>query len=175
MKKVIVLIALLSLSMAATAVLAKTYNYPVEKPIFSIDFPDSWNVKYNTESVAILALSPDEEIEYDIWPLPARAVKADIKTALNAAVKEVNETIAEYVKNPDFTDWKSEKINGIEFLWAEGSGKDRETGERVDMEVDFFSPDDETIYVLMYWGSPEGGKKYKAEIEKIDHSIKRAK
>lgn len=42
------------------------------------------------------------------------------------------------------------------------------------MEVDFFSPDEKTVYVLMYWGTQEGEQKYKAEIGKIDRSIKRA-
>ncbi|MBF0101760.1 MAG: hypothetical protein HQK77_12710 [Desulfobacterales bacterium] len=175
MKKRIMMIFLMNFIIMSGSVFAKTYNYPIEKPLFSIDFPDSWIVQFDTEEVSILAHSQDKEIEYNIWELPSKDVKANIKDALNDAVKDVNEIIADYVTNISFGDWKPEVINGIDFIWAEGNGKYKDGGQTVYMEVDFFSPDDKTVFVLMYWGTKEGEKKYKLEIEKIDRSIKKKK
>ena len=175
MKKAVMAVCVLCFLMLASSVFAKTYNYPAKKPVFSIDFPDTWKVQIDAEDVAIFAQTSDKEIEYNIWALEDREVKADVTAALNGAVKEVGEIIEQYVTNTTFGEWKAEKINGMEFLWAEGKGKDKEGGQTVFIEVNFFSPDEKTVYALIFWGTKEGVKKYKAEIEKIDHSIKKAK
>ncbi len=175
MKKTSLFIILLGLLLIASTVFARTYTYPEGKPIFSIDFPDTWKVEFDTQDVAILAKSPDEEIEYNIWALPARQVKTDVTAALNDAVKDVNEIISQYVTSASFGDWHPARINEIEFIWAEGKGRYKEGGQQVYMEVDFFSPDAQTVYVLIYWGTREGEKKYKTEIGKIDRSIRKVK
>jgi hypothetical protein len=176
MKKSLMLISLFSLLLIVGSVSAQTSTYVVRQPIFLISFPDAWKVTLdNPPDVLIFALSPDDEIEYDIWALPAGDVKADVKAALNDAIKDINETIAKYATNANFSDWHFETINGIEFVWAEGTGKEVKSGKTITMEVDFFSPDDKSLYALMYWGTPEAEKKYKAEIDKIDRSIKKAR
>ncbi len=152
----------------------KAFSYPVKAPIFSIEFPTAWSVQYDTQEVGLLAKSPDEEIEYNIWAVPAHSVKADVKTALNDTVKEIGTIIDRYVSEPTFGEWHAETINGMEFLWAEGNGKYKDGGQQVSMEVDFFSPDGKAIYALIYWGTKEGEDKYRAEIKKIDRSIKKA-
>jgi hypothetical protein len=174
MKKTLGLTVLLTLLGTAAAAFARTYSYPVDRPTFSIDFPDAWNVELNTKEVAIVAQSPDKEIEYDIWKLPNREVKEDVKGALNDAVKDVNEIIEQYVTDVSFGEWHPKTIRGMEFLWAEGQGKYKDGGQTVYMEVNFFSPDDRTIYVLVYWGTKEGENRHKAAIEQIDKSIRKA-
>jgi len=172
-KKSLMLTVLVSALLAAGPVLAKTYPFPAKKPILSIDLPDTWKVQLDTEDADVFAQSPDRDIEYILWELERTAVKANVTDLLNDAVKEANAIIAEYVSNPQFTDWQSQTVNGMQFLWATGTGKDKETGGKVNMEVDFFSPDGKRVFVLMYYGMPEGERRYKQEIDKIDRSIKR--
>ncbi len=175
MRRSWVSLGVLSFLLIGASAFARNYSYPKDEPVFSIDFPDTWKVRVDAEDVAILAHSPDKEIEYNIWEVPDKKVKADVTAALNESVKEVNEIIEQYVTKTTFGEWKSEKINGMEFLWAEGKGKDKDDGQTVFIEVNFFSPDEKSVYVLIFWGTKEGEKKYRAEIEKIDHSIKKAK
>jgi hypothetical protein len=153
----------------------KTYSYPVNAQVFSIELPDTWKVAFDTQDVAMVVQSADKEIEYDIWKLPAKAVKGDLTAALNDAVKDVNDIVAQYVTSVKFGDWHPETVNGIRLIWAEGTGKYKDGGQSVDMEVNFFSPDDKAIYVLTYWGTKEGEAKHKAEIGLIDRSIRRVK
>jgi len=174
MKNRIVASILLGAIACGGSAFAKEYSYPVEKPIFSIDIPDAWEVALNSDEVAINATSPDEEIEYYIWPLPASALKADPKAAFMEAAKEADDLIKEYVKDSKFGEPQEKKINGIDSLWLEGSGKYKDGGKAVNVKVGFFSPDDKAVYILMYWGTKDGEEKLKAEIEKIDNSIKKA-
>ena len=156
----------------AGTVPAKKYDYPVEQPVFSITFPDNWKVELNTKGVAILAQSPEEEVEYNLWPLPAKEVKDNIKAALNEAVAEVNDLVDEYVKDAKFGEWKASSINGLDFIAAGGTGKYKEDGKAVNLEVSFFSPNGKSIYVILYWATESGETKYRHELEKVEQSIK---
>lgn len=175
MKKLSAFILLFCFVAVTASVFAKPYKYPVEKPVFTITFPDSWNVELNSQDVAIFAQSPDNEIEYDIWALPAKDVDQDVKAAINDAVGEVNSLIEQYMSSAAFGDWKWTTKNDIDFMWAEGEGRYKEENQKVYVEVDFFSPDDKTVYILMYWGTKQGEKKYADDIKAIDKSIKRVK
>ncbi len=158
---------------AAGPVLARTYTFPAKKPILSVDLPDTWRVRLDTEDADVFAQSPHRNIEYILRELERTAVKANVTDLLNDAVKEADAVSAESVSDPQFTDWKPETVNGMQFLWATGTGKDKETGGKVNMEVDFFSTDGKREFVLPYYGMPDGERRYEQEIDKIDRSIKR--
>ena len=174
MKKSLVFVLLFFIFASANVVYAGTYKYPTEKPVFQIYFPDTWKVELNSQDVAIFAQSPDKEIEYDIWALPPRDVEKDVKGAMNDAVGEVNSLVEQYMSSATFGEWQWTTKNGIDFLWSEGEGKYKD-GSKVYVEVDFFSPDDKTVYILIYWGTKDGEKMYKSDIKTIDQSIKRVK
>jgi len=174
-KSAVALVALCLLVLAAsTSQAGKTFRYPSSNPVFSITFPDGWSMKADPDAtVGIIVKSPDEEIEIDVWTLSRKAVRENPQKALDDAAREVASLIVKWVD--DFEPEKSERftVNGIEFYEAKGTAKDRDDGSPVKVAADFFSPDGETVFVMMYWGSEEAEIKYAGELARIARSIGR--
>lgn len=177
MKKALMVIMGLSLLLMAGSAFAQTvYTYPADKPVFSITFPEKWKVELDAEDQkGMTAMSPDEAaaIEFDIWPVPEDKVKEDVKAAINEEIKGIDEVIAQWVTDAKFGDAKSVTINEIEFYGVDGTGKDKESGKDTTVSVDFFTPDGKTLFVLLYWGTPDAEKTYEKELIAIVQSIKK--
>lgn len=153
---------------------ARMFNLPADQPLFSIDFPDDWTIRLNADGLDISAISPDEEIEYYIWKLPiedisSRAVERVVEDELESVLAEINA----YVKNVTFGKAVKETKNGIELVTMEGTGTSRDGSGTVFVVIDLFTPDGESLYCLLYYGSKSGERKHADAIKAIDDSIRK--
>ena len=149
---------------------AQTFNYPSDEPVFSIAFPDSW--KTEVEDDELTAKTPDEAIEINLWALDNEDLKGVGESLLEQAAGEVGEIIDEWVKDFNVSSTDAFELGGIQFIELTGSGIGVEDGEPLTVAVDFFSPDNKNLFVLMYWGEPDADKTYHNDLKAIVQSIK---
>lgn len=166
------LVVLVVVGITALTASAKPYHIPVEGPKFLIDFPEDWEVKISQDEYDIYGISPDETIEYYVWKI-GEMKPGNIKEVVESSIEEVLENVKEYVRNAKFGKFEYEQKNGIEVLWAEGTGKYRDGGEPVIVAIDLFSPDEKNLFCLLYFGTKDGQKKNEKVIKRIDDSLKK--
>ncbi|MCP4404310.1 MAG: hypothetical protein GY801_44270 [bacterium] len=151
---------------------AETYSYPADDPVFSISFPDNWTVERDPNyEKGLVALSEDEEIEIDLWVLEEQEVEDDLLEALEAAGREVATIIQEWVTDFEVEERTEGEVDGIRFHQLSGTGVYKDDESKVEVAVTFFSPDNERIFVLMYWGSKEAAEEHGEELESIKQSL----
>ena len=176
MKKLLVVICVVvgCLLCVGNVFAESVYTYPADAPVFSIAFPDDWAVELDQEDQrGVFALSPDEAIEFDIWPLDEEEIAEDRAAAVDNAIAEINDVLAEYVTDFQTVRQSQFEINGITFDNLDGTAKMEDDGSDVMLSVAFFWPNDETLFVLMYWGTSEGENAYTEALEGIMQSIKK--
>jgi hypothetical protein len=165
------IMAMLMLS-AGICAAGTTVSYPPDDPVLSITFPEGWKKTMDPNyDKGIIVTSPDGEIEIDLWALDETDVKQDPNLAYS--IEEVKIIIREWVTDFEAGPIEAFEANGIRFVGKEGSGKSKEDGSPVDVSVYFFSPDRKTVFVLMYWGTPEAGARYKKQLNAIARSIRK--
>jgi hypothetical protein len=164
-KRVFILSILAALALFSAAVIAggdgNTIVYPEKNPIFSVTFPDDW--KTETEEDIVHAYPADESIYLGIWALE------DAKN-LDAALDAVDEAVASLVKNLKIDDPETMTVNEIEFMTCDGTGIDND-GDKVNVSVALFSPDEKQIFILLYYGTPEAEDAHEDELVGIVKSI----
>ena len=162
----------MSLLLLAGSLWAETYTYPREDPVFSITFPGSWTVEQDPNyEKGLVALSEDQEIEIDLWVLEEQEVEDDVVAALEAAGVEVATIIDEWVVDFEVEEEQEGQVNGIQYYLVSGTGMYKDDNSEVKVVVTFFSPDGETIFVLMYWGNEEAAEAHAEELEQIRNSF----
>ena len=161
MKKLPIFLTVVVLLLSTNFLLADEYSYPGENPVFSITFPDNWNVE--TDEELLHATPKDESLYLGLWAL------ADVED-IDAALDVIDEIVAEFVDDLETDEPDDMEINGIEITFIDGVGVDEE-GEQVEVSVALFSPDDETVFVIFYFGYPETTKKHEKALVKILESI----
>jgi hypothetical protein len=167
--------ALLALAalLLSTVAFGETYSYPASAPVLQITYPESWESYIDEEDGTLYGLSADEEVELNLWALDSKDVSADPEAALLAAAEEVGEIIDDWVYDFELLRSGRSDINGMASVEVAGSGYERGTDLELVVTADFFSPDDKTIFVLMFWGTAYGVDKYMADLVKITESIKK--
>ncbi|OQX87725.1 hypothetical protein B6D60_03295 [candidate division KSB1 bacterium 4484_87] len=136
------------------------YIFPAEDPVFSIVFPDDWKIEPDEN---ILHATPaDESIYLGVWALDAE----DIDAALDA----LDELTAEIVADLKVISTDTLVVNDIDILLVEAQGVD-EKGLIINVSAFFFSPDDETIFITLSYGTPEAEKAHQKELISILKSI----
>jgi len=136
------------------------YIFPAEDPIFSIVFPDNWKIEPDED---ILHATPaDESIYLGIWAL-------DVED-LEAALEALDEVTAEIVADLKVISTDTLVVNDIDILLVEAQGIDEE-GDTINISAFFFSPDDETIFITLSYGTPEAEKIHEKELISILKSI----
>lgn len=176
MKKVSMLFVAFAsvLLFAGMAFAEQTYTYPAETPVFSVAFPDDWSVELDAEDArGVYATSPDEAIEFDIWPLDEEEVGEDVDAALKAEVEAIDEAISQYVTDLQSGETEKFEVNGIKFIEVAGAGKDKKDGTDVTVSVGFFTPDGKTLFSYIYWGTPEADTQYAEQLKAIVQSFKK--
>ena len=176
MKKLLVLVSVVvgCLLCVGNTFAESVYTYPEKAPVFSIAFPDDWTVELDQEDQrGMFALSPDEAIELDIWPLNEEEIAEDRAAAVDNAIAEINDVLAEYVTDFQAVKQSQFEINGIKFDNLDGTAKELDDGSDVMISVAFFWPNDETLFVLMYWGTSEGEQIHAEALNAIMQSIKK--
>lgn len=160
MKKFVLLLSVLFLISLVNTSFAEKFVYPSENPIFSIVFPDDWQIELDEE---MLHASPeDESIYLGLWALGVES----IDDALDALDEIVGETVVE----PEFDEPGQVTVNDIAIFYVDGKGTDEE-GDNVTFSVALFSPDGETVFIVFSYGTPEAEKLHGEEWESIVKSI----
>ncbi len=147
-----------------------TYSHPAKDPVFSISFPDTWEADIQGEEISVT--SPNGNIEIEIWPIDVEEYDDDMSAALIASAEEVDEIIKEYASH-----FKSEgeantyELNDISFLEVAGKGTLRETNTEALISATFFSPDEDSLYVMMFWGDAKATQARMEDLQAIMTSI----
>jgi hypothetical protein len=155
-------LALLSSSIFGSA--EQVFTYPAEEPVFSIAFPDDWDV--DDEDEQALSVFPDDElVSVELFALEADEAEG--------ALKEVKAALAD-----EFEEFKADKaqegeVNNLKIKLFNANGKD-EDGNEYTLNCALLTPgeDADTYFVLIFVASPEGLKKHGDALNGILHSLK---
>jgi hypothetical protein len=156
------LLSLLAIAFTSAVQADQVFNYPAEKSIFSISFPDTWKVETGDESLS--ASSPDELVNIELMALDA----AEAASAIDDAKEGLEEELKgiKWLGEPE----KGE-LNGFKVTFLNGNV----TLEGVKMAVNcaVFSPKSgETFFMLFNVVPLESLKKHGDEVSKVLNSIK---
>ena len=126
---------------ASVSAYCDTYSYPSEKDAwFSFDIPGAWHPK--VEDGTLEATAPHDAAYVAFWVLKDKSdvasVDKDIDDILKDSVTDIKTTIPLGKK----------EVNGIEFMRAQGTGKDVKEKTPVTFEVWMFSPQPGKVGVL---------------------------
>ena len=160
----------LLLSCAALAALliplaAKDYKLPKENPLFSITFPDKWEVEYEDESVD--GVSEDGSIEVYAQTDDAETIEDSVKESLEYLATEGVKIKADTEKKHDG------EINGLKIQGINWDGTDEDGPCRISLS--FIDIGQEQVITLLYWGSEKAEKEHAKDLEKILGSMKALK
>jgi len=140
----------------------QTITYPVEEPIFSISFPDDWDVSGDDESVS--ASSEDELVNMELIALEAEALKDAVKLA-KEGLKEELEGL-KFKGEP-----QKGELNGMDviFLNAEVTIED----VKIAVNVCFFAPKKADTCFMLFNSVPTAVlEEHGEDISKIINSVK---
>lgn len=139
----------------------QVFNYPSEKPIFSIAFPDAWKIETGDQSLS--ASSADELVNMELMALDAEEAAS--------ALDDAKESLEEELKG---IKWLGEpekgELNGLKATFLNGNV----TLEGVKMAVNcaVFAPKaGDTFFMLFNVVPLESLKEHGDDIEKVLKSI----
>jgi len=144
---------------------AETMSYPGDDPVFSVSFPESWNLE--TEDDVLNAMPADESIYLGIWALED---VDDVEEALDAIAEDADN----FFKDLQVEDPGETEINGIPFIFVDGKGV-LEDDTAVTVSLAVFSPDGETFFIGLFFGPPDMFKEHREEIDSIVQSVRAVK
>lgn len=173
MKKVLTTFAFMIALAPMSSIAESTFSFPKAAPELSITFPEGWKTDIASEDQTLAVVSPDEEVEMYLWALPKPSDPKKMLEQLEETANEVADDIHKYVDGFKVEGSKKGSVNGFKAAMFEGTGKLKEDGEEVNVEVHYLSPDDKRVFVLMYWGSEEGETANKEALAKITSSLKK--
>lgn len=140
----------------------QVFNYPAEKPVFSIAFPEKWKIETGDQSIS--ASSPDELVNMEVM-----ALDADEAANAIAGAKEGLEEELKGIK------WLGEpeqgELNGFKVTFLNGNV----TLEGVKMAVNcaVFAPKAGDTFFMLFNVIPlESLKQHGDEVSKVLNSIK---
>lgn len=154
-------LCLVSLLLAPLASADQTINYPADKPIFSISFPDSWTVESDDESVS--ASSKDELANMELIALDA--------DELDGAIEIGKESLTEELPGIKFTKAEKGELNGMNVTFLNG----QVSIEGIKMAVNccVFAPKKADTFFMLFNIIPlEALEQHGADIGKILNSVK---
>jgi hypothetical protein len=141
---------------------ADTFSYPADDPQFSITFPDDWTVEPDEQ---LLHAGPkDGTIYLGVWALEGAE---NLDTALEA----LDEALGKFFTELELGEADTMEVNDIPFVAVDGTGADKD-GDKVDLSVALFLPDENSVYILLYFGTEEAEETHEDELMSIIQSIK---
>ena len=144
---------------------AKDYKLPKENALFSITFPEKWEVTHEDESVD--GVSEDGAIELYAQTDDAETIEDSVKESIEYLAGEG------VTLKPD-TEKKNEgEINGMKVSGINWDGTDKDGACRITLS--FIDVGSDQVITLLYWGSIEAEKEHAIELEKIIGSMKQLK
>jgi hypothetical protein len=160
--KIIPLCVLVSCALAASA-FAKTYSLPDDKPFVSITVPDAWETDEIDNGVE--STSKDGEVYFYVEVTDADNVKAAMQEGIKYLQSKGVTLDADSAKDQEG------KLNGMDIVGVKWDGKDEEGPAKISLTLIMVT--EEKGLLLVYWGSPDGSKANKDELDKIVNSIKK--
>ncbi|MCB1275441.1 hypothetical protein [Prosthecobacter sp.] len=159
--KTALLLCLAILSLTPIVHADQVINYPADKPIFSISFPDGWDVEIGEESVS--AASPDELVNMELIALDA----GEIATAIDDA----KEGLEEELKGIKWTKPETGELNGFKVTFLNGNV----TTEGVKLAVNcaVFAPKGGETFFMLFNAIPLVAlEQHGGDVSKVLNSIK---
>lgn len=160
--KTSLILSLLALVLAPAIRADQIFNYPAEKPVFSIAFPDAWKIETGDKSLS--ASSADELVNMELMALDG--------DELASAIDDAKEGLEEELKG---IKWLGEpekgELNGFNVTFLNGNV----TLEGVKMAVNcaVFAPKaGDTFFMLFNIVPLESLKQHGDEVSKVLNSIK---
>lgn len=161
MKKYLLAFSLAAAILTLPAV-AKEYKLPKEEPVFSLKFPDKWEVTYEDESVD--GVSPDGAIEI-------YAQTDDAETIEDSVKESIDYLTGEGVKIQPDTETKTDgEHNGMKMGIIGWKGTDKDGACSVSLI--FLKVTEDTTMTLIYWATDDQVKKHEKEINAVLDSMK---
>lgn len=139
----------------------QVFNYPADKPIFSIAFPEKWKVETGDGSLS--ASSPDELVNMELMALDA----AEIGTAIDDA----KEGLEEELKGIKWDEPEKGELNGFKVTFLNGNV----TLEGVKMAVNcaVFAPKAGDTFFMLFNVIPFVSlKEHGEDVGKVLNSVK---
>ena len=159
MKKLVFLLCSLCF---ATVLIAggnmSTYTYPSDEPVMSIDIPSNWDIETD-EDGSLVATPKDESIYLELF-------EVDDAEDLDDAIEYVGDIIDEWLSSVKIGDPETYDINGMKLISFDGTGVDEDEDEIL-LTVALFSPDDDTVMMVLYFGTEEAETEHQAELNNI--------
>jgi len=158
------LLSILLIALLPAWTVAGTYSYPDTRfPMFSVDLPDRWTVEVEDE--LLHAAPPDGSIYLGFWAL-------DTYLSGDQVGETVDEIVNSMIHNPSIDEEEEFEVNGIPFYYFQGQGRYVEGGP-LNYGVAMFSPDGDTVCVVIYFGAPEDEERHEHTLVQIIESIRR--
>lgn len=153
---------------AAAAARAETFSYPAKgAPIFSVDVPNGWKPKAKEGRVE--AVSPEEDAYVELWVLQG-------KKAADAIGEEIEEILESSVKDPK-TSGEPKKVSfgGLEGYLVEGTGEDKEDGEKVHFAIYVFAPTAGSLGVMYFEYNDSAAEKRVSQMASVIKSLRKGR
>jgi len=151
----------LPLLFLAAPLFAGTYKLPKEKPIASIAFPADWKVEVSDESLDVS--SPDDEIYMNVEYNDAESLEGAIEETFGYLKKNK-------VKLDKSTEKKTEgTFHGLSITNFDWDGEDADGKCKISLTI--LGVTEKKAILMLYWASPAGEEKHKAELSAIQQSI----
>ncbi len=141
----------------------QVYNYPADEPIFSIAFPDKWQV--DAEDEQSLSAAPEDELA------AAELIALDAKDAADA-IKEAQQGLREEFKNLKIDPTQNGEVNGLKISLFNATNVDEEGTKIIINCALFVPPKGETYFMLFFVSTPESVQKHGKDINSILQSVK---
>lgn len=139
-----------------------TYTYPADNPVMSIDIPSGWDVETGDDG-GLVASPEDESIYLELFEV------ADADD-LDDAIEYVGDSIDEWLTHVKIEDPETFELNGMTMISMDGTGIDEDEDEIL-LSVALFSPDDDTVMMLIYFGTEDAEDAHEAELESIVNGL----
>lgn len=161
MRKMVFILFIATMLLNMNIAFADTFTYPSEDPVFSVYFPDNWKIELDEE---LLNAEPkDGSIYVGLWALEDAD---DVETAIEVLADELDQ----FISDIEAEDPQEVEINNLNVLVIDGKGKVE--GTKVEFSVTLFSPDGETFFIGIYFGTPDAIKVHEEALMEIIQSIK---
>ena len=165
--KLLVLLALFVAGVAGAR--ADTFSFPdAESPVFSVDIPGDWKPKEDRPG-RIEASSPEDDAYVALWVLKG-------KSAMDEMGEEVREIAQSTLRDIRLSGKETRaEVNGMDVLFFEGVGVDKEDGDKVHFEICLFSPAPNTLGVVYFEYDDVAAEKRIPQMTKVVKSIRKGK
>jgi len=166
----------LALVLTVSFTYAKAISLPTDKPVLTVDFPETWSTEDDKDEVAgVIAMSADETVEVNLWMLDQAKVDKNPGKAVESAINDISTLIGDNVSDFNITKQENGEIDGIKYISIEGKGIDNETKKETQVYAEILTPNEKNIFVMLYWASEENEAKNKKEIDHVFESIQKVK